>query len=149
MTDSIKERLYGLFFGQIVGDALGTRYEFMKKRSVIAQLKKDISNDKLKILGGGPFGVQAGQYTDDSELVLGVWYSILTKQYDLDDIAKQFYSWYASKPFDIGRATETAFSSGKTSNNMISNAKNNEYSMSNGCLMKISPIGALNYLFEK
>lgn len=143
----IKLRIAGVFFGQLVGDALGTRYEFKKKKSIALKLKDDIVNGKLNILGGGPFNVYAGQYTDDSELALGIWYSILENDgYDIDHIAKQFYLWYKSLPFDVGNATRNAFEIGTSRLDMLENAKSNSYSLSNGCLMKISPIGVLNYL---
>jgi ADP-ribosylglycohydrolase len=147
MDDQIKLRIIGLFFGQLVGDALGTRYEFKKKEKVVDKISIDVVDNKLQMLGGGPFNVNAGQYTDDSELALGIWYQILLKnEYNIDDIARQFYLWYASMPFDIGNATRTAFGSGNTRKDMLENAKSNMYSLSNGCLMKISAIGAINFL---
>lgn len=147
MNNQIKLRIIGLFYGQLVGDALGTRYEFKKKEKVIDQISKDTIENKLPILGGGPFNVGVGQYTDDSELALGIWYSILVNNsYDIDSIAEQFYLWSRSMPFDIGNATRTAFGSGESRQDMLSNAQANSYSLSNGCLMKISAIGAINFL---
>lgn len=147
MDSQIKLRILGLFYGQLVGDALGTRYEFKKKEKVVDLLLKDTIDNKLQMLGGGPFNVSVGQYTDDSELALGIWYSILVKnEYNIDDIAEQFYTWSKSMPFDIGNATRTAFGSGENRQDMLENAQANSYSLSNGCLMKISAIGAINYL---
>lgn len=99
-------------------------------------------------MGGGPFNVDIGQYTDDSELALGIWYSILVNNsYNIDDIVGQFYQWSHSMPFDIGNTTRTAFDSGECRQDMLSNSQeNNYYSLSNGCLMKISAIGSINLL---
>lgn len=152
MNQDKYNRILGLFFGQIVGDALGTRYEFCKKQDAQNKLMMDIENNngKLEILGDGPFGVQPGQYTDDSELALGIWYSLLMREkYDIDDIVQQFYKWYKSNPFDIGNATRQAFCRGSTREDMVENAQtDNMYSISNGCLMKISPLGCINHLFD-
>lgn len=146
--DNISNRILGLFFGQLTGDALGARYEFLCSDDAIKKLSKDINNGSLKMKGGGPFNLKKAQYTDDSELALGIWYSILNrKTYDLDHIVKIFYRWYNSEPFDIGISTEKAFGSGKNKDDMKSNAKKNINSLSNGCLMKISPMGAINFLF--
>ena len=147
MNHDSKLRILGLFFGQLIGDALGTRYEFKCNRLATKSVKRDIINNKLPILGDGPHNVEPGQYTDDSELALGIWYSLLTNEdFDIDDIVKQFYNWYKSCPFDVGHATETSFGSGSTRTDMLNNSKLNAHSLSNGCLMKISPLGALSYL---
>ena len=147
MTES--NRIYGCFMGQLVGDAIGTRYEFMNKIASTKLLKKDTANGNFPMLGEGPFNVKVGQYTDDSELALGIWLSILeSNRYDITNIVKQFYSWYRSKPFDIGRATRQAFEFGESHADMVNQAKANQYSLSNGCLMKISPIGTLNVICE-
>lgn len=149
MDNQTKLRIIGLFYGQLVGDALGTRYEFKKKEKVIDLISKDTINNKLPILGGGPFNVNIGQYTDDSELALGIWYSMLVNNsYDINDIVQQFYQWSHSIPFDIGNATRNAFDSGDCRQDMLSNAQANNYSLSNGCLMKISAIGAINFLTQ-
>ena len=146
--NDITDRIYGLFFGQLTGDAIGTRYEFLSKDNAIEQLSKDIVGNKFQMLGGGPFYLQKGQYTDDSELALGVWYSLLRrKTYDIDHIVKIFYKWYNSGPFDIGKATTDAFCKGHCKDDMKSNAS--RQSLSNGCLMKISALGALKFLFSE
>jgi ADP-ribosylglycohydrolase len=149
MEQSLKNRLLGLFMGQLVADAAGTRYEFGSKESVGNEVARDInSNGFLPILGEGPFRVRAGQYTDDSELALGIWDSILhTEKYDISDISAQFYAWFKSDPFDIGTTTISAFRNSNSYEKMKSNAdKHNQKSLSNGCLMKISAIGSLNVL---
>lgn len=147
------DRILGLFFGQLIGDAIGTRYEFLKKTKARQELEQDIknNNNKIRILGGGHFFVNKGQYTDDSELALGIWYSLLLfDEYNIEDIVQQFYKWYRSEPFDIGNTTKNAFNRGSNRHDMITNANDdNKYSLSNGCLMKISPIGCINHLFGK
>jgi ADP-ribosyl-[dinitrogen reductase] hydrolase len=60
-----------------------------------------------------------------------------------------FYKWYNSGPFDIGISTEIAFGKGNRYEDMKINSKKNIKSLSNGCLMKISPLGSLNYLSNK
>lgn len=146
----INDRILGLFMGQLIGDALGTRYEFLKIHEVKEKIMEDTNKCKksLKILGGGPFYLSAGNFTDDSELALGIWYSMLTKnKYEITDISNIFYKWFNSKPFDIGRATINAFENGITYEKMKNNAmESNKLSLSNGCLMKISPIGIVRIL---
>lgn len=149
MDKNSKNRILGLFWGQLVGDALGTRYEFDDAQLVKEKISKDIDNKLfLPIKGQGPFRLGPGRFTDDSELALGLWYSLLIKEkYDLNHISNIFYSWYVSEPFDIGNSTRCAFESGSSLEKMKSNAKKyNISSLSNGCLMKISGLGAINIL---
>jgi ADP-ribosyl-[dinitrogen reductase] hydrolase len=147
MSTNVKHRIFGLFFG----DALGTRYEFMSSKNAITLINKDMNNKYLEILDGGPFDVKKGQYTDDSELALGLWYSILKhKLYDIKDICNIFLKWYGSNPFDIGRATNLAFGTSNTMYEIKKNARKfNMLSLSNGCLMKISALGCINVLLNK
>lgn len=41
MDIKIKHRIFGVFFGQLIGDALGTRYEFMSSKNATALLNTD------------------------------------------------------------------------------------------------------------
>lgn len=133
----------GCLLGQLVGDALGTRYEFLNKENILEELKKDKINNFLPILGGGNFNVGKGQFTDDSELAMGLLCSIIENNgYDKDKVAEKYSKWFLSNPFDIGRTTRNAFFRAYSYQDMIENSKiDNANSLSNGCLMRISPIG--------
>src|SRR5437868_14195778 len=113
----------GLLFGQIIGDALGTRYEFTfsdESKKMIFDDIKNSKNGKLNILGGGVFKVKPGQVTDDTELAFGLLYSILqNKTYNKEDVANKYLEWYNSNPFDIGRTTKIAMSGSVTYKNMV------------------------------
>lgn len=139
-NDSIK----GAFFGSLIGDALGTRYEFKPKKEATLSIINDVKNNKniLPILGGGPFELKAGQVTDDSELALAMFNSIQEKKtYDKEDVAKKYIYWFNSGPFDCGRTTRIALSYTKCYNDIVLNSKFKNYeSLSNGCLMRITPL---------
>lgn len=102
-------------------------------------------------MGGGPFNVKKGQFTDDSELALGIWYSILKHEtYNAEDVADIFLTWCSSDPFDIGKVTILAFGTSNTIHEIKNNAKKFDVSsLSNGCLMKISALGCINVLLNK
>lgn len=135
------ERIYGLYWGHLIGDAIGTRYEFEKQKNVIEKIKKDKNNNALlPILGGGCFRLQAGQFTDDGELTLCIWDTV-DAGFTPQSIAYRFIAWYRSGAFDIGIATNTAFFNATNYDEITYNALQNESSLSNGCLMKISPLG--------
>ncbi len=57
------ERAAGCLYGQAIGDALGCRYEFRSAAVTAAAIAGDrrAADGFLPILGGGPFGLKAGQ----------------------------------------------------------------------------------------
>jgi len=73
MTDEItlKSRYGGCLCGLAVGDAVGTTVEF-KPRGSFAPVSD--------MVGGGPFGLQPGQWTDDTSMALCLAESLLETQ---------------------------------------------------------------------
>lgn len=53
--ESEMKRIFGAFYGQLVGDALGSRYEFMRSAAAKAKLQNDLVDGHLPMLGGGMF----------------------------------------------------------------------------------------------
>jgi ADP-ribosylglycohydrolase len=148
----MEDRIIGSLMGQAVGDALGTRYEFSSASNAKQQVQEDCLPDgHLPMLGDGPFSVRPGQVTDDTELALMVARRLPgVSPVGVMYVAKAFVDWYRSMPFDIGNATRTAFSRidpkapvQDIHAKMLQNAQANMGSLSNGCLMKISPIALL------
>jgi ADP-ribosyl-[dinitrogen reductase] hydrolase len=143
-------RVIGCLMGQAVGDALGTRYEFSKSGTTKAGIKKDTdSSGHLQMLGQGPFNLVPGQVTDDTELALALARSLVRcKTFNVYDIAKSYATWYNSPPFDIGITTRRAFGMAKLDDEpqdiyetiLSSSERGNQGSLSNGCLMRISPL---------
>jgi ADP-ribosyl-[dinitrogen reductase] hydrolase len=149
MTDEMQMRAIGCLLGQATGDALGTRYEFKSSASVHKCMKADIVYGHLPILGDGPFSVAPGQVTDDTELALGLARSLVKcGGFSPQDIAQTYTRWYHSPPFDCGGTTMKAFNhsepkkSGGYNYQVIraSAKKSNQDSLSNGCMMRISPL---------
>jgi len=146
----LENRAIGCLLGQAVGDALGTRYEFGNSKNTKSKIAKDIDADNhLPILGQGPFNVVPGQVTDDTELALALARSLVRKgTFDIYDIAQSYVTWFNSPPFDIGATTSTAFRGTNPKINPEENyariqknsAEGNQKSLSNGCLMRISPL---------
>jgi ADP-ribosyl-[dinitrogen reductase] hydrolase len=138
-------KVFGCLYGVCVGDALGSRYEFLEHHDAVTQVNKDMKNGKLKLLGGGPFKIAPGQITDDSEMTLSLLRSIAqVNGYDQKDVAQKYLEWFNTKPVDVGKTTFNALYTRKPSVNykdLISNSQELNYSsLSNGVLMRISPI---------
>jgi ADP-ribosylglycohydrolase len=101
------ERYRGSLLGLAAGDALGTTLEFMSPGSF-----KPISD----IVGGGPFGLEAGQWTDDTSMALCLAESLLDcRGFDPVDQLRRYVRWYregymssTGRCFDIGNTTRAA-----------------------------------------
>lgn len=157
------ERALGALYGQLIGDALGCRYEFKKSETVKAMIEEDreANGGQLPILGGGPFDVMPGLGTDDTEMTLCLVRSLLhCREYNAVDVACSYVHWAQSEPLDIGMTIHSAVSIGRRvpSNwrqaltddqqrevyeevrTRVDTVPWNVNSLSNGTLMRISPL---------
>ena len=78
MNSKILNRFRGCLVGLAVGDAIGTTVEF-KERGSFAPV--------TDMVGGGPFNLKAGQWTDDTSIALCLAKSLLiSKGFDANDL---------------------------------------------------------------
>lgn len=136
MIDKLYDRCKGSFIGLAIGDALGTTNEFASKEEII------IIDD---IVGGGPFDLEAGKWTDDTSMALCLAQSLIEKDFDLKDQLEKYYKWYSKgyfsstgQCFDIGKVTEHALREFKKTGNTLC-GRTDEFSSGNGSLMRLSP----------
>ena len=96
----------GSILGAFIGDSAGAFLEFYREEIT----KKEV-NKALTFPGGGCFKLDPGQFTDDSEMALGMIKGLLNSEKEFvvqEEIAYQYINWYWSNPFDIGIATTKA-----------------------------------------
>jgi ADP-ribosyl-[dinitrogen reductase] hydrolase len=104
-------RIRGAFFGQLVGDALGSRYEFLTRSTTQKMIKEDTIDGHLPLLGNGEFRTEPGMITDDSELALSLAESLIRRGgFDQKDVASAYAYWYFTDPPDAGVTTRGALS---------------------------------------
>ncbi len=124
--------------GLAAGDAVGTTVEFQRRGS-FAPVKD--------MVGGGPFDLQPGQWTDDTSMALCLATSLVTVGgFDAVDQMNRYCNWYENgylsstgECFDIGNTVRQALSQYKISGNPFSGSTN-FMSAGNGCLMRLAPI---------
>lgn len=96
---TITDRTAGALLGTATGDALGAGYEFTTPRP-------DVPVD---MIGGGPFGFEPGEWTDDTAMMCAIVQAAVAHRLDttagLDAVAARFDDWYGSRPKDIGNQT--------------------------------------------
>lgn len=134
MEDKIKGALIGL----ACGDAVGTTLEFKARGSF--ELVTDM-------IGGGPFKLDAGQWTDDTSMALCLAQSlVLQKKFDPIDQMDRYCNWYKNgymssngKCFDIGNTVCTALEKYIQTKNPFCGSVD-ENSSGNGSIMRLAPI---------
>ena len=139
MTLSLNDRYRGALLGLAVGDALGTTLEFTEP-GTFAPI--------ADMVGGGPFNLRAGQWTDDTSMALCLATSLTeTRRFDTHDQMNRYGKWYkegylSSRPghcFDIGITTSQALDSFLTTGQPISGSADRTKA-GNGSLMRLAPV---------
>ncbi len=145
LTAEQLDRAAGVLVASAAGDALGAGYEFS-----IPGLGASIG-----MIGGGPFGFEPGEWTDDTSMAMAVAQAAaahedLRSESGLDSVAVGFMRWYGSGPKDIGNQTRTVLSSNPTSAAEMVAAANRVSGLTggNGSLMRTAPV-ALAYLDDE
>lgn len=138
MNISYLDRCAGALVGLACGDAVGTTVEFKPRGSF---------EPVTDMVGGGPFKLQAGKWTDDTSMALCLAESLLAKKgFDAFDQMERYVRWekhgYLSSTgacFDIGGTVYAALRRFVTTNNPVAGSTDPN-SAGNGALMRLAPV---------
>ena len=133
-----RDRFRGCLLGLAAGDALGTTLEF----------KLPGTFEKIEdIVGGGPFKLEPGQWTDDTSMALCLAESLIERGgFDAMDQMQRYVRWWEEGHLS---ATGECFDIGITTSDALSHFINTEepYAGSsapntagNGSLMRLAPV---------
>jgi len=133
-----RERYRGALLGLAAGDALGTTLEF-KPPGTFAPL--------ADMIGGGPFHLKPGEWTDDTSMALCLAESLIEKRgFDAKDQMDRYCSWYerghlssTDRCFDIGNTVRNALETYRRTGNPYSGSESPE-TAGNGSLMRLAPV---------
>jgi len=136
-------RFRGCLLGLAVGDAVGTTVEFEPRGSF---------QPLTDMVGGGPFQLRAGEWTDDTSMALCLAASLVeTGKFDARDQMNRYCKWFehgymssTDHCFDIGNTVRNALMEYKHSGNPFSGATN-RMSAGNGSLMRLAPVPIFYY----
>lgn len=135
---SILDRYQGCMVGLATGDALGTTLEFKSPGSF------DPIDD---IVGGGPFNLEPGQWTDDTSMALCLAESLIEKKlFDPVDQLERYVRWYTKgyhssthNCFDIGNTIRFALDEFQQSRKPYCGLTDKKKS-GNGSIMRLAPV---------
>jgi ADP-ribosyl-[dinitrogen reductase] hydrolase len=133
-----RDRAVGALVGLAAGDAVGTTLEFGPKphRAVFDDM-----------VGGGPFRLKGGQWTDDTAMALALADTLLEHP-DIDATAlmERFVAWHehgryscTGTCFDIGIATSEALERFRRSGDPLAGSPDPSKA-GNGALMRLAPV---------
>ncbi|MCE5279458.1 MAG: ADP-ribosylglycohydrolase family protein [Planctomycetaceae bacterium] len=135
---TLTERYLGALIGLAVGDAVGTALEFQPPGS-FSPIKD--------MIGGGPFGLKPGQWTDDTSMALCLADSLVEmKGFDAADQLRRYVQWYkhgqfscTGRCFDIGGTTRAALQQFMRSGEPYCGSTD-PHAAGNGSLMRLAPV---------
>src|SRR5450755_4687570 len=134
----LDKRFRGAMLGLAVGDAVGTTLEF-RSPGTFAEIDD--------MLGGGPFQLAAGEWTDDTSMALCLAESLIEKRgFDPVDQLERYTHWADhghlssnGRVFDIGNTVRSALAKfAKTHGPYCGSSDPN--SAGNGSLMRLAPV---------
>jgi len=138
MVMDILDRFRGCLLGLAIGDAVGTTVEF-RSRGTFAPVKE--------MVGQGPFGLKAGEWTDDTSMALCLATSLVEVDgFSADDQMERYWRWYQhgylssnGTCFDIGNTVQSALERYKATGNPFSGSTDPN-SAGNGSIMRLAPV---------
>ena len=136
----LRQRHLGMLLGLACGDAVGTTLEF-KSRGSFAPL--------TDMVGGGPFDLQPGQWTDDTSMALCLAESLLEQGgHDPADQLQRYVAWWkqgylssTGECFDIGSTVAGALYFHERTGQLRADT-DDPMMAGNGSLMRLSPVVA-------
>lgn len=141
MTASItgsRNRARGALLGLAAGDAVGTTVEFHSPGSF---------EPLTDMVGGGPFGLEPGQWTDDTSMALCLAESLVDRgDNDPVDQMRRYVRWWkdgyfspTGHCFDIGNATRSQLTRFLRTDQPHA-AEIDQEAAANGSLMRLAPV---------
>ncbi|MBC7359043.1 MAG: ADP-ribosylglycohydrolase family protein [Desulfacinum sp.] len=140
---SLRTRFRGCLLGLACGDAVGTTVEFSPRGTF---------EPVTDMVGGGPFRLKPGQWTDDTSMALCLAESLLEREgFDPEDQMRRYVRWWreghlsaTGACFDIGNTVAGALGRFKKTGNPWAGSTD-PHSAGNGSIMRLAPVVLFYY----
>lgn len=135
--DAMRDRIRGALIGLAVGDAVGTTVEF-KPPGTFPRV--------TDMIGGGPFNLRPGEWTDDTSMALCLAESLIEcRGFDARDQMTRYVRWWkqghlssTGRCFDIGTTTRAALARFEQTGDPFAGSTEPN-AAGNGSLMRLAP----------
>ncbi len=135
---NLLDRYAGCLLGLACGDAVGTTLEFSSRETL---------SPITDMVGGGPFALAPGQWTDDTSMALCLAESLLSKNgFDARDQMTRYLNWWhwgywssTGQCFDIGTTVRQALMTFQETGEPFAGSIDPE-TAGNGSIMRLAPI---------
>ncbi|ROM85424.1 ADP-ribosylglycohydrolase [Pseudomonas brassicacearum] len=136
--NNLLDRYIGCLLGLACGDAVGTTLEFSDR---------DTLSPITDMVGGGPFALAPGQWTDDTSMALCLAESLLSKSgFDARDQMTRYLNWWhwgywsaTGQCFDIGTTVRRALMTFQETGEPFAGSIDPE-TAGNGSIMRLAPV---------
>ena len=140
LDERTTDRRRGAILGLAIGDALGAAVEFQPPGSFA-----EVTGFRV----GGPHGLDAGEWTDDTSMALALADSIAEVGWDLEDQAQRYVKWWRTgiysvngRCFDIGITTVRALQRFRETGDPLTSGDPSPRASGNGSIMRLAPVPA-------
>ena len=135
----LKKRFRGALLGLAACDAVGTTLEFMDPGTF-----EPITD----MVGGGPFELKAGEWTDDTSMALCLAASLVECfGFDAKDQIERYVRWWRTgymssngRCFDIGNTVKAALAKIEADTSNPYAGSTEKYGAGNGSIMRLAPV---------
>ncbi len=135
---NLQDRYVGCLLGLACGNAVGTTLEFSPRETL-----RPITD----MVGGGPFALASGQWTDDTSMALCLAESLLSKNgFDARDQMTRYLNWWhwgywsaTGQCFDIGTTVRQALMAFEESGEPFAGSIDPQ-AAGNGSIMRLAPV---------
>ncbi len=139
----LRDRALGALVGLAVGDAVGTTLEFKVR---------DTYQSLVTMIGGGPFDLKPGQFTDDTSMALALADSLLIDpELNAADLMTRFVAWRdhgeyscVGHCFDIGNTVDRALDRWLHTGDPVAGSTDPN-TAGNGSLMRLAPVALVHW----
>ena len=146
---NLSDKVYGVIFGQAIGDALGLGTEFMSRKEVLCHYPNGLSAYHQIIQDWHRKRWKPGEWTDDTDMMLCIANAMIEDQgIKPETVARNFKNWFRQEPMGIGRHTYNVLSIADYEKDPCRAAEivwklSQKNSAANGALMRTSVTGLL------
>jgi len=138
IESNLQDRYTGCLLGLACGDAVGTTLEFSARETL---------SPITDMVGGGPFALAPGQWTDDTSMALCLAESLLSKNgFDARDQMARYLNWWhwgywsaTGQCFDIGTTVRQALMRFEETGEPFAGSIDPK-TAGNGSIMRLAPV---------